>query len=168
MRHGKNPDDPTKKTNPGYAPQFEDVTQFPGRSLIAAKWSDLYGTDRSEKPWLNGFPRIIFLEDMGDAFCGNVPFDYLKTEFVDVAMSEKGKAHIWLCGLRIVRRWCPIGTFWTRFEKERASGPHCRAAQRNEQRQQYAKQSRHTLMSSYLSNFLPNRKPCPTAPPPLR
>src|SRR3712207_7534850 len=40
---------------------------FPGRMAEAALWSDLTGTDRPDKPWLNGMPRLIFISDMGDA-----------------------------------------------------------------------------------------------------
>src|SRR5687767_9401374 len=52
---------------PGYAPTFEQITEFPGRMAEAARWSDLTGTSRKEKPWLNGIPRTIFVSDMSDS-----------------------------------------------------------------------------------------------------
>ena len=41
-------------TSSGYAESFEDVTLFPGRMQEATCWPDLSGTDRPDKPWLNG------------------------------------------------------------------------------------------------------------------
>lgn len=83
---------------PGYAPTFNQVTMFPGRMAEAAKWSDLAGTDRELKPWLNGLPRVIFVSDMSDALSRVVTFDYLKAEIIDVASSAAwgGKKHVWL------------------------------------------------------------------------
>ena len=62
----------------------------------AAGWSDLQGKKRPEEPWLDGLPRLIFVSDMGDSLAGRVDFQYLKTEVVDHALSEKGSRHIWL------------------------------------------------------------------------
>ncbi len=80
----------------GYAPSFEQVTEFPGRMAIAASWSDLRGKPRINKPWLDGLPRFIFVSDMSDALSMSVPFDYLKKEIIDNVVSEKGKRHCWL------------------------------------------------------------------------
>ncbi len=80
----------------GYAPSFEEVTEFPGRMQRAARWSDLTGTDRAEKPWLNGLPRLIFVSDMSDALSDSVQFDYLQREVIDVVSSEVGQRHRWL------------------------------------------------------------------------
>ena len=33
---------------------------------------------------------------MGDALSQDVPFDYLKQEIVDVAVSDDGSRHVWL------------------------------------------------------------------------
>jgi len=83
-------------SNRGYAPTFEQVTEFPGRMAEAAAWSDLAGKERPEKPWLNGMPRLIFVSDMSDALSKAVTFDYLKVEIIDVATSAKGRRHGWL------------------------------------------------------------------------
>lgn len=84
-------------TNKGYSPKFEILTQYPGRmAKAAAWWPDLRGTDRTDKPWMNGLPRLIFVSDMSDALSKDVPFEFLKTEIVDVANSPAGKRHQWL------------------------------------------------------------------------
>lgn len=77
----------------GYAPTFEQVTQFPGRMAETLKWSDLTGKDRPEKPWLNGLPRTIFVSDMSDALSKSVPFEYLQQEIIETA---KVSQHIYL------------------------------------------------------------------------
>lgn len=80
----------------GYAPTFEQVTEFPGRMIRAARWSDLTGTQREDKPWLNGLPRLIFVSDMSDALSESVEFSYLKREIIEVVQGELGKRHCWL------------------------------------------------------------------------
>ena len=80
----------------GYAPTFEDVTQFPGRMAQAAAWTDLAGKQRKEKPWLDGMPRTIFVSDMSDSLSAVVPFEYLEAEVVTHVTTEKGQRHLWL------------------------------------------------------------------------
>lgn len=96
--------------NPGFSPDFSHPKLFPGRMAEAAGWSDLNGTERPTKPWLNGRPRFVFISDMGDALAelnvidrnnqpvpgDAVPFDYLKTEIIDTALSPDGRRHVWL------------------------------------------------------------------------
>lgn len=84
------------KGHKGFAPTFEEVTEFPGRMAQAAAWSDLTGKDRPDKPWLNGRPRMIFVSDMSDAFSVGVSFEYLIDEIIDVVRFEKGSRHRWL------------------------------------------------------------------------
>jgi protein gp37 len=79
-----------------YAPKFTEVRLAPGRMVQAAAWSDLAGKARPDKPWLDGMPRTIFVGDMGDIFSNAIPFEYLKTELIDVATSPKGRRHIWM------------------------------------------------------------------------
>ena len=83
-------------SNKGYADNFDRLELFPGRLEAAARWSDLRGRPRPEEPWLDGLPRLIFVSDMGDSLAGRVDYEYLKTEVVDNALSEKGSRHIWL------------------------------------------------------------------------
>lgn len=67
----------------GYADAFLQPKLFPGRMAVAARWSDLRGTLRADKPWLNGLPRVVFISDMGDALSKDVPFEFLRTEVID-------------------------------------------------------------------------------------
>lgn len=99
-----------RKGQKGFATEFTTPKLFPGRTADAACWPDLTGTDRPDKPWLNGSPRLIFVSDMGDALSetgvvgdddqpvpdGAVPFEFLKEEIVDVALSPPGGRHRWL------------------------------------------------------------------------
>jgi protein gp37 len=62
----------------------------------AAGWSDLTGTIRRDKPWLNGLPRLIFVSDMSDALSAAVPFDFLDQEIIQTALSSNGQRHQWL------------------------------------------------------------------------
>ena len=62
----------------------------------AACWSDLTGTQRHDKPWLNGLPRLIFVSDMSDALSSVVPFEFLEQEIIANVMSKKGQRHCWL------------------------------------------------------------------------
>lgn len=81
---------------PGYAERFDEPKLFPGRMAAAARWSDLGGTERPEKPWLNSMPRMIFISDMGDALSRDVPFSFLQEEIIAAVTSEPGRRHLWL------------------------------------------------------------------------
>src|SRR5437879_5714938 len=76
----------------GWPPAFVEPTIFPGRIAKAAGWRDLTGTARTGKPWLNGMPRVIFLNDMGDSFTASLPDDWLAPELPVMAASP----HLWL------------------------------------------------------------------------
>jgi len=80
----------------GYAPEFEQVSLFPGRMRRASRWSDLTGRDRKNKPWLNGMPRLIFVSDMSDALSETVEFEYLCEEVIESVTSDHGQRHRWL------------------------------------------------------------------------
>jgi protein gp37 len=62
----------------------------------AARWPDLTGTAREDKPWLDGLPRLIFVSDMSDALSAVVPFDFLEEEVIRVVTSPNGQRHQWL------------------------------------------------------------------------
>jgi protein gp37 len=76
----------------GYPRKFEEPALFLERLEPALKWSDLTGKDRPEKPWLNGLPRMIFLNDMGDTFTESLPLDWLAPLLPRMADSP----HIWM------------------------------------------------------------------------
>ena len=80
----------------GYSRTFEELTFWPGRMAAAARWSDLTGKTRKDKPWLDGLPRLIFVSDMSDALSAAVPFNFLEEEVVRVVTSAKGQHHQWL------------------------------------------------------------------------
>jgi protein gp37 len=60
----------------GWPVTFLKPELFMHRLPKAVAWSDLTGQDRETKPWLNGMPRIIFLNDMGDTFTAGLPKDW--------------------------------------------------------------------------------------------
>ena len=86
---------PERTPKKGYAPTFEQLTQFEGRLATAAGWSDLLGTPRPESPWKDGLPRMIFVSDMGDALSSKGLFPFLKQEVTHLS-TEKGRRHLWI------------------------------------------------------------------------
>lgn len=56
---------------------FEKPEIYPRRLAEIFKWPTLRGVDRPGKPWLNGLPRVVFLDDMGDTFTESLPLDWL-------------------------------------------------------------------------------------------
>lgn len=61
----------------GWPESFDKPKLFPERLIEAERWKDLRGTNRADKPWLNGMPRLIFLDDLGDTFTESLPIDWL-------------------------------------------------------------------------------------------
>ncbi len=96
LNKGRSIVNPTRGANPGYAPTFEVVTRFSGRVWDMAKKSDLRGTSDPEKPWLDGYPRLIFVSDMGDAFSRESDFEFLEAEVIEPIRSPLGQRHVWL------------------------------------------------------------------------
>lgn len=87
-----------------YPGPFEQVDLQPGRMQKAAAWSDLTGSDRPGKPWLNGLPRVIFIGDMADTLSRGVPFQYLLDEVIENVDSPQGSRHLWLWFTKRPRR----------------------------------------------------------------
>lgn len=79
-----------------YSPSFDVVKMIPGRYARAAAWDDLTGTQRPDKSWLNGLPRMIFVGDMGDFLSRNVTDEFLMHELFGAITSELGRRHFWL------------------------------------------------------------------------
>jgi protein gp37 len=85
------------KAHPGlYSARFSEVREIPGRMAKIANTKDLSGKDRPEKPWLSGYPRIIFLGDLSDVLSPGISFQFLQREVIDVAESKAGRRHLWL------------------------------------------------------------------------
>jgi protein gp37 len=86
----------SKKPLRGWPVSPTTPTIFPGRVAQAARWKDLTGTERRKpryvKPWLDGMPRIIFVDDMGDTFAKSLPLDWIAPELPLMAASS----HQWL------------------------------------------------------------------------
>lgn len=61
----------------GWPKAFGQPEVFPRRMDEAEKWTDLTGTKRPDKPWLDDLPRMIFLNDMGDTFTGGLDPNWL-------------------------------------------------------------------------------------------
>jgi protein gp37 len=96
---------------PGYAAKFEEVTAFPGRTAEAARWPDLAGKARADKPWLNGMPRLIFVSDMSDSLSKSISFEYLRDEIVSMAVEGPGRRHQWLWLTKRPRRMAAF-SYW--------------------------------------------------------
>lgn len=71
----------------GWPVNFETPKLFLERMPKILNYSDLTGTDRPDKPWLNGMPRIIFLNDMGDTFTKGLPNDWFAELLPAIAKS---------------------------------------------------------------------------------
>jgi len=63
--------------NKGYPKDFRKPELFLHRLDEVFRWKDLTGTDRPDKPWLNGMPRVVFLNDLGETFDPALPEDWL-------------------------------------------------------------------------------------------
>lgn len=92
---------------PGWPPKFERPTIFPERIAKAASWSDLTGLDRPTKPWLNGLPRLVFLNDMGDTFTKSLGLDWFAPFVDDLARTP----HIYIL---LTKRATAMAEFWRR------------------------------------------------------
>ena len=72
------------------------VVLKPGRMAQTVKWPDLTNTDRPDKPWMNGLPRVIFVGDMADIFSQGVPFSFLSQEVISTAYSAPRHLYLML------------------------------------------------------------------------
>jgi len=81
-------------SRPGWPPSFAIPAVFPERLKAALRWPDLTGKDRPNKPWLNGYPRLIFWCDLGDPFTESLPVDWLAPFLPELADSPH--IHIWV------------------------------------------------------------------------
>ena len=84
----------------GFPARFESPQIFDGRIQEACKWEDLTETKRPGKPWLDWYPRIIFLNDMGDTFTESLPMGWLRPYLPLIEASP----HIWLILTKRVSR----------------------------------------------------------------
>jgi protein gp37 len=80
------------KGRPGWPEAFDKPKLFTDRIDKACHWKDLTGRKRIDKPWLDGMPRMIFLNDMGDTFTESLPVDWLADWLPLMAATP----HVWL------------------------------------------------------------------------
>lgn len=73
---------PVFKESAHYAPTFDEVRMIAGRVQETVKWSDLRGKARSDKPWLDGQPRRIFVGDLSDFASKGVTDDFIMEEII--------------------------------------------------------------------------------------
>lgn len=92
----------------GWPKSFDQPALFPERLAKALAWPDLTGKDRPDKPWLNGYPRVIFLNDMGDTFTESLPLDWMAKLIKPMAASP----HIWIV---LTKRPGRMREFWQRW-----------------------------------------------------
>jgi protein gp37 len=95
-----------------YSADFKEVRMIPGRYAQAASWSDLRGTERPDKPWLNGKPRCIFVGDMGDTFSRAVTDEYLTRELLGAMTSKQGQRHFWMLLTKRPKRLAELAKQW--------------------------------------------------------
>jgi protein gp37 len=67
----------------GWPEAFTAPELFTYRWALAWRWEDMAGTGRPEKPWLDGAPRIVFVNDLGDGFCPDVDADRWLTPWLE-------------------------------------------------------------------------------------
>ena len=61
----------------GWPENFETPKIFMDRVPKMVQWPDLINTDRKDKPWLNGYPRLIFLKSFF-TFLAKYPIPVIK------------------------------------------------------------------------------------------
>jgi protein gp37 len=76
---------------PNWPRYFLQPTFFLHRMDEALAWPDLTGTPRPKKPWLDGLPRLVFLNDLGDTFF-STDTDWLAKLLPRMADSP----HVWI------------------------------------------------------------------------
>jgi protein gp37 len=102
------------KENKGWPIAFDHPTMFPDRLAIATGWSDLTGKSRVDKPWLDGYPRMIFVNDMGDTFTDSLDWRIWKTTVEAFAASS----HIYLLLTKRPGRAAKFVEWYTKLHRE--------------------------------------------------
>jgi len=92
----------------GYPASFSQPVIFPERIGQMIRWSDLTGQPRPLKPWLDGYPRTIFLGDMGDNFTESLALDWLSPYVPAMAASP----HIYIL---LTKRPARMARFWLQW-----------------------------------------------------
>jgi protein gp37 len=93
----------------GWPESFEKPKVFMDRLNRISGWSDLTGKERLDKPWLNGAPRVIFLNDMGDTFSRGLPEDW----FAEALPIISQKPHLFLVLTKWPKRFAAFSRKYT-------------------------------------------------------
>lgn len=83
---------PGFKGQKGWPLSFDRPTLFLDRLDEALKWGPPTEKERALKPWIPNYPRLIFLNDMGDTFTKSLPLEWLAPILPKLAASP----HIWM------------------------------------------------------------------------
>lgn len=81
----------------GWVNKFEEPKIFMERIPKMLAWNDLTDKPRENKEWLNGLPRLIFMNDMGDTFSRGMDKDW----FADVLPHIRKSSHQYL----VLTKW---------------------------------------------------------------
>lgn len=92
----------------GWPASFDQPAIFPERLKEALRWPDLTGKDRPDKPWLNGYPRTIFLNDMGDTWTESLDLMWLAPFVRPMAESP----HVYII---LTKRPARMAKFWWEY-----------------------------------------------------
>ena len=97
----------------GWPQKFTEPCLYLERLPEALAWQDLTGTDRPDKPWLNGRPRMIFVNDLGDTFSPAVSAGQLQA--LEPAIVDMGRSpHRWLMLTKWPLRMAEFVAKWQR------------------------------------------------------
>jgi len=101
---------------PGWPKSFDVPEHFSGRLDKAIGWPDLRGKERAGKPWLNGYPRLIFLCDLADPFSESLDPEWLTPYLPKMADSP----HVYLM---LTKRGRRMLAYWERHQIPRNVWP---------------------------------------------
>ncbi|MGD0869107.1 MAG: DUF5131 family protein [Bryobacteraceae bacterium] len=90
---------------PGWPKSFDVPEHFAGRLDKAIGWPDLTGKDRAGKPWLNGYPRLIFMCDLADPFSESLDPEWLTPYLPKMAKSPHVYIMLTKRGRRMLSYW---------------------------------------------------------------
>lgn len=89
----------------GWPKSFDIPEHFEGRLEKAIKWPDLTGNAREDKPWLNGYPRLIFMCDLADPFSESLDPEWLTPYLPKMADSPHVYIMLTKRGRRMLSYW---------------------------------------------------------------
>ncbi len=76
----------------GWPKKFSAPQIYPGRLASALAWPDLTGQKRRAKPWLDGMPRVIFVNDLAETFDPKLRPTWFDARVCQMQFSR----HIWI------------------------------------------------------------------------